>query len=138
MTTKTPHPSMLTRFPALTLTLAQARDVTGLDLVAATEVHGDQGKSYNEMEQESESKSHDSAREEAIRFFASLGYRLFPEGVGIRGIYTLADFVATKPNRSIFVEVLSDTNVRLETLKRKAQLQQYGEVCFVLFSGTKR
>jgi hypothetical protein len=131
-------PSMLSRFPGLTLTLAQARDITCLDLVAAAEVHRDQGKSYHEMEQESESKSHDSAREEAIGFVASLGYRMFPEGVGIRGIYTLADFVATKPNRSVFVEVLSDTNVTLETLKRKAQLQQYGEICFVLFSGTKR
>jgi hypothetical protein len=71
------------------------------------------------MEELSESKSHRSAREEGIDFFCSAGYRIFPEGIGVRGTYTLADFLAVRGNRTVFVEVLSDTNVNPETLQKK-------------------
>ncbi len=119
------------------LSLAQARALTGLDLVSARETNSDGGQSYHQMEEESESKSHQSAREEGIDFFCSIGYQVFPEGIGLYGTYTLADFLAIRGNRTVFVEVLSDTNVRAEVLQRKAQLQQHGELCFILFSGTK-
>lgn len=124
------------RYPVITL--ARARELTGLDLISARKIDSDQGQSYHQMEEESESKSHQSAREEGIGFFCSVGYQVYPEGVGVRGIYTLADFLAVRKNRTVFVEVLSDTNVKAETLQRKAQLQQHGELCFILFSGTKR
>jgi hypothetical protein len=120
------------------LSLAEARRITGRDLVSAREIASEEGKSYHQMEEDSESRSHQSARDEGIDFFCSVGYQVFPQGVGVRGTYTLADFLAIRGNRAVFVEVLSDTNVRAETLQRKAQLQQHGELCFVLFSGTKR
>jgi len=120
------------------ISIEQAREVTGLDLVSARTVAALDGHSYHELEQGSESKSHQSAREEAIEFFCSIGYEVFPEGVGVNGAYTLADFLAVRPGRVVFVEVLTDSNVTDETLQKKAQLQQHGELCFVLFSGTKR
>jgi hypothetical protein len=120
------------------LTLERARELTGLDLVSARETRSYDGQSYHQMEVESQSKSHQSTGEEGIDFFCSVGYQVFPEGVGVRGTYTLADFLAIRGNRTVFVEVLSDTNVRAETLQRKAQLQQHGDLCFILFSGNKR
>lgn len=120
------------------LSLVQARKRTGLDLVPARETNSYNGQSYHEMEEESQSKSHLSAKEEGIDFFCSVGYQVFPEGVGVCGTYTLADFLAIRGNRIVFVEVLSDTNIKAETLQRKSQLQQHGELCFVLFSGTKK
>lgn len=119
------------------LSLERARALTGLELVAAREILSYEGQSYHEMEEGSESKSHYAARQEGIDFFCSIGYRIFPEGVGIKGVFTFADFIAIRGNRLVFVEVLSDTNVKTETLKKKAQLQQYGELCFILFSGNK-
>jgi hypothetical protein len=89
------------------------------------------------MEQASESPSHRSAREKAIAFFLSRGYRVFSEGVGVKGIYTLADFIAIRPDeqRVVFVEVLSDTGLQAETVARKRGLQAFGELCFVVFRG---
>lgn len=129
-------PNDLSRFP--TLTLVEARQLTGLDLVAARDVKAEDGSSYHDMETQTESKSHDRVRGEGIGFFVSIGYRVFPEGVGVRGTYTLADFLAVRDGRIVFVEVLSDSNIKQETLQRKAQLQAHGELCFLLFSGTKR
>lgn len=119
------------------LSLTRARELTRLDLVSGREISPYSGQSYQQMEEDSESKSHRSAREEGIDFFCSVGYQVFPEGVGVRGTYTLADFMAIRGNRIVFVEVLSDANVHAETLQRKAQLQEHGELCFILFSGTK-
>ncbi len=125
------------RNPILSLDLA--RELTGLDLVAAREeISPFEGVSYHQMEEESASLSHQSARDQGIDFFCSIGYRVFPEGIGVRGIYALSDFLAIHGNRTVFVEVLSDTNIKPETLQRKAQLQQYGELCFILLAGTKR
>lgn len=119
------------------LSLAQARELTNLDLISGREISPNDKHSYHQMEELSESRSHRSACEEGIDFFCSVGYRIFPEGIGVRGTYTLADFLAVRGNRTVFVEVLSDSNVRPETLQKKAQLQQHGELCFILFSGTK-
>jgi len=119
------------------LSIEQARQLTHLDLVSGREIGPDDQHSYQQMEELSESKSHRSAREEGIDFFCSVGYRIFPEGIGVHGTYTLADFLAVRGTRTVFVEVLSDLNVNPETLQKKAQLQQHGELCFILFSGTK-
>ncbi len=123
-------------YPIMTIT--EAKTQTGLDLVPAREVNSDLGQTYHNMEEESESKSHASARMEGIKYFCSIGYQVFPEGVGVKGTYTLADFLAVRANRTVFVEVLSDTNIIEETLQRKSQLQKYGELCFIFFSGTRR
>jgi hypothetical protein len=120
------------------ITLEHARRATGLDLVSARETPTDDGFSYHDIEEESESPSHKSARDKGIGYFRSIGYHIFPEGVGVRGTYTFADFLAVRENRAVFVEVLSDTNIKTETLQKKAQLQGHGELCFILFSGTKR
>lgn len=128
--------SLRKKYP--TITLEQARELAGLDLVSARDITADSGQSYHQMEDESESKSHLTARDEGIGFFASIGYQIFPEGVGVRGVYTLADFLAIRGNRVVFVEVLSDTNIKADTIRRKRQLQSHGELCFILFSGTKR
>jgi hypothetical protein len=137
MSTITPEAGLhYSSYPVVTL--AKARELTGLDLVSAREINSNYGQSYHEMEGGSESKSHLSARDEGIKYFCSIGYHVFPEGVGVRGTYTLADFVAIREKRTVFVEVLSDTNVRKETLQKKAKLQNHGELCFILFSGTKR
>ena len=120
------------------LTLGQAKELTHLDLVSGREIGPDDEHSYQEMEVRSESNSHCSARDEAIDFLCSIGYRIFPEGIGVRGTYTLADALAVRGDRVVFLEVLSDTNVIAETLQRKAQLQQHGELCFILFSGTQK
>lgn len=120
------------------ISLSEARKFTGLDLISAREIDSTLGQTYHELEGNSESKSHQSAREQGISFFCSLGYKVFPEGVGVVGTYTLADFVAVRKHRTVFVEVLSDTNIKTEVLQRKALLQEHGELCFILFSGTKR
>lgn len=120
------------------ITLHRARQLTGLDLVSARETATGQGSSFHQIEEESESPSHKSARNEGICYFSSIGYHVFPEGIGVRGTYTFADFLAIQDNRVVFVEVLSDANIKPETLEKKAQLQKHGELCFILFSGTKR
>jgi hypothetical protein len=121
------------------VSLAQARELTHLDLVAARDVvNALDGRSYQQMEEESESKSHQSVRDQGIDFFCSVGFHVFPEGIGVHGTLTFADFLAIRGNRAVFVEVLTDTNVKAETWQRKAQLQKHGELCFILFLHTKR
>lgn len=119
------------------ISLEEAKAATRLDLVAARDIVSDEGRSLHDLESDSESESHRLARAAAIGFFRSIGYHIFPEGIGVRGVYTLADFLALRNNRTVFVEVLSDSNIRQETLGRKAQLQPHGELCFVVYSGTK-
>jgi hypothetical protein len=120
------------------ITLADARARTNLELVSAKEINSEAGASYYELEEKSQSNSHRSAREHGVAYFSAIGFDIFPEGVGVRGVYTLADFLAIRDSRTIFVEVLSDANILEETIGRKCQLQVHGEVCFIVFSGTKR
>lgn len=117
--------------------LDEAKRLTGLSLASAKDIVSETGLTYHELEEQSESKSHDTARQEAIRFFCSIGYRVYPSGIGVLGEYTLADFLAVRDNRVVFVEVLSDSNIKPETLDRKAKLQSYGELCFVFYCGNK-
>jgi hypothetical protein len=122
----------------LLISLAEAKARSGLDLVSADEIASGVGASYHEMEGQAESKSHRSAREHCIMYLSAIGYDIFPAGVGVKGTYALADFVAIRSSRTVFVEVLSDANVVEDTIAKKLQLQTHGELCFVLFSGTKR
>jgi len=115
----------------------EARGSSGLDLISAKDVISENGHTYHDLEEQTESNSHKVAREEAIKYFQSLGYLVYPYGIGIFGEYTLADFLAIKNDRVVFVEVLSDSNIKPETLERKAKLKKYGELCFVFFYGTK-
>jgi len=119
------------------INISEARHATGLDLVSAKEIVAENGSTYHELEEQTESKSHDVARKEAINYFCSIGYKVYPYGVGVSGDYTLADFLAIRESRIIFVEVLSDSNIKSETLARKSKLKKHGELCFVFFSGTK-
>jgi hypothetical protein len=125
------------RYPTV-ISIAEARQITGLDLLSARDLQSVDGRSYQEMEEQSESKSHQSAKKHGITYFLSIGYEVFPDGVGVRGTNTLADFLAVRKDRIVFVEVLSDTNISDITFTRKGQLQKFGELCFILFSGTKR
>lgn len=124
----------------LAITLEQASTMSRLELTSAREVHDAEGLSYHDKEVASESASHRVAREKAMGFFLSRGYHVFPEGVGVRGVYTLADFVALRPDegRLVFVEVLSDAGVTLTNALKKLQLQEFGELCLVVFSGGKQ
>jgi hypothetical protein len=121
-----------------TVSLAEARELTGLNLISSRDIRSEDGRTFFEMEEQSESKSHQSAKEHGVGYFVSIGWKVLPDGVGVRGTHTLADFLAIRTGRAVFVEVLSDANVKVETLQRKAQLQKHAELCFVLFSGTKR
>ena len=125
------------RYPSV-IGIAAARQITGLALVSARDIQSIDGRSYQEMEEQSESKSHQAAKKHGVWYFLSIGYQVFPDGVGVQGTNTLADFIAVRESRTVFVEVLSDTNVNDVTLKKKAQLQKFGEFCFILFAGTKR
>src|SRR5258708_7685426 len=120
------------------VTIAKARKLTNLDLVSARDISSSDGQSYHKMEQESESRSHESVKREGMDYFCSIGYQVFPEGIGIKNTYTLADFLALRANRAVFVEVLSDANIKDDTLRKKSRLQKQGELCFILFSGTRR
>lgn len=120
-----------------TINIREAREATSLNLVSSKDIVSPNGKTYHELEEQTESKSHDIAREEAIKYFFSIGYKIYPYGIGVYGEYTLADFMAIQGDRIVFVEVLSDSNIKSETLDRKSKLQNYGELCFVFFSGTK-
>jgi hypothetical protein len=120
------------------LTLEEAREIAALDLVSARDVKSESGHTYFEMEEATESPSHRSATEHGIQYFSSIGYRVFGEGVGVKGTNTLADFLAVRDARIVFVETLSDSNINEVTLARKARLRLQGELCFILFTGTKR
>lgn len=122
-------------YPIMTIT--EAKTQTGLDLVSAREVNSDLGQTYHNMEEESESKSHASARMEGIKYFCSIGYQVFPEGVGVKGTYTLADFLAVRANRTVFVEVLSDTNHRRNTSKEISTTEIRGVMLYLLLRNKK-
>ncbi|PQA89222.1 hypothetical protein [Hyphococcus luteus] len=124
----------------LRISLEQARKATGLDLVSTRDVISPQGLSYHQLETKSEGVAHCKAREDAIKWFTSRGYLVYPEGVGVAGVYTFADFLAVRAEngRTVFVEILSDAGVKPETIIRKRALQIHGELCFVLFVGKKQ
>jgi len=124
----------------LRILIEEARTATGLNLVAARDVLSPQHVSYHALEERTEGAAHRAARKDAIGFFISRGYQVFPEGVGIDGVFTLADFLAVRKEekRIVFVEILSDAGVTTETIARKRALQAHGELCFVIFVGKRK
>jgi hypothetical protein len=112
--------------------------MSSLDLVSAKDVELASGVNYQAMERDSESNTHRLGRTEGIKYFTSIGYSVYPSSVGVIGEFTLADFFATRDGRNVFVEVLTDGNIVEETFLRKSALKKYGELCFILMSGTKR
>lgn len=121
-----------------TISLTKARQITGLPLVSAKNEWSFTGRSYHEMEREAESPYHRAACKEGIELFTSFGYSIYPDGVGVEGTFALADFLAVRSGRTVFVEVLSDRNLSPSTLRTKAQLQQHGELCFILYAPNKK
>ncbi|MGO9244114.1 MAG: hypothetical protein ACLP0A_18300 [Verrucomicrobiia bacterium] len=117
------------------LTLGELRRTTGIPLVSAEVEKPGAGRSYKKLEKECESKTHREMREYGIRYFRRLGYRVFPEAVGVVGVFTFADFLAERPGRVVFVECLTDKNLTKEVLARKLGLQRFGEICFIVVGG---
>jgi hypothetical protein len=117
------------------LTLGTLRKTTGIPLISAEVEKPGAGKSYKALEKECESKTHREMREYGADYFQRLGYRIFPEAVGIEGVFTFADFLAVRPGRVVFVECLTDKNLKKEVLARKQGLQRFGELCFVVVGG---
>lgn len=117
--------------------LDEARKMTDLPLVSAAETLNHQGLSYQALEEKAESTAHADARLEAQKYFISRGFVIYPQGIGIEGVYTLADFLAIRGERVIFVEVLTDSALSEETLRRKLSLQEHAELCFIFLYGNK-
>jgi len=118
------------------ISLTEARAITGLDLVSGINIpFGD--SNYAHAETATESPVHRKAKEEGISFFTSFGYFVCPEAVGVVGAYTLADFLALRDGRTVFVEVLSDLNLSEETRAKKEQFLRYGELCYICMTGSK-
>lgn len=121
------------------ISLEEARAITGLRLSSARDAVSGAGVSYHELEIRTEGAAHKTARADAIRWFVSRGYHVFPEGVGVDGVFTFADFLAiqVETRRVVFVEILSDAGITPQTLARKRALQLHGGLCFIVFSGKK-
>jgi hypothetical protein len=118
------------------LTIEYLRERTGIKLVSSLiPTFRDGGQTYATLEQETESKTHREMRAYAIMQFHQLGYRIYPSGIGVEGIFTLADFLAFRDGRVVFVECLTDAKATPQDIERKLQLKQFGEVCFVVVSG---
>lgn len=119
------------------LTIKELRERAGIKFVSSDDVLKiPTGKSYKTLENENESKTHDYMRNYGIEYFKRLDYQIYPEGIGIEGIYTFVDFLAFKDDRIVFVECLMDNNITDETICRKSQLSAFGELCFVVVGGS--
>lgn len=116
--------------------IKEAKKQTRINLVAADSIPFEDS-TYAKREKETQSKAHANAVIEGIKLFRSLGYKIYPHAVGVKGVYTLADFLAVQGGRIIFVECLTDNNLKPDTIKRKKQLQEHGELCFICMTGSK-
>jgi len=118
------------------LTIERLRKMTGIKLVSsAIPSFADSGQTYASLEQQTESKTHREMRTHAIAHFERLGYQIYPDGIGVEGVFTLADFVAFRRGRIVFVECLTDAKAATHDVERKMQLSEFGEVCFVVVGG---
>jgi hypothetical protein len=118
------------------LTIEYLRKKTAIKLVSSViPTFTDEGQTYADLEQRTESKTHREMREHAITHFERLGYQIYPSGVGVEGVFTLADFLAFRNGRVVFVECLTDAKATMQDIERKMQLKQFGEVCFVVVGG---
>lgn len=119
------------------LRIAYLRKKTGIKLVsAAIPSFADGSQTYAALEQETESKTHREMRTHAIKHFEKLGYQIYPGGIGVEGVFTLADFLAFRDGRVVFVECLTDAKATSQDIERKMQLRRSGELCFVVVGGT--
>jgi len=120
------------------VTIDSLREKTGTSFVAARDViQIASGVNYQSLEYEVESRTHRLALERACNWFISIGYNVFPEGIGVEGEFTFADFLAIRDNRIVFVECLTDYNTNKDVVAKKTVLSNYGEICFVLISSIK-
>jgi hypothetical protein len=118
------------------LTIEYLRKKTGIKLVSsAIPTFADASQTYAALEQETESKTHREMRAHTIAHFEHLGYQIYPKGIGVEGVFTLADFLAFRDGRMVFVECLTDAKATTQDIERKMRLKQFGEVCFVVVSG---
>src|ERR1035438_7047741 len=112
------------------LTIEKLKKATGIDFVSdiVAPFYSD-GTNYRNLQKDSESKTHLEMRNHAITYFQKLGYDIYPNGIGVRGVYALADFLAYRKDRVIFVECLTDAKAKQEEIEKKQLLKQFGEVC---------
>jgi len=89
------------------------------------------------MERATESPTHARLRELAIEVFEIYGYQVYPSGIGVRDTFAMADFLAVRDHRTIFVEVLTDAKATPNDLRQKQQLAQHGELAFVFIGNLK-
>lgn len=88
---------------------------------------------YNELQDRTQSSLHAEMLDSSVDYFLLKNYNVYKGGVGVKGIYTFADFVAEKHDKLIFGECLTGTSLKkADTLNKKLQLAQYGKMFFVI------
>ncbi|GBE56945.1 hypothetical protein BMS3Bbin16_01159 [archaeon BMS3Bbin16] len=119
------------------ISIKELQEKTGIKFVSSGDViKTPTKKSYKTLEIESESETHTYMKKLGIEYFDRLDYKIYPEGIGVKGVFTFADFLAYKEGRIVFVECLMDNNINVETIMRKSQLSEFGEMCFVIVGGS--
>jgi hypothetical protein len=92
-----------------------------------------EGRSRAEEERRAESFQHNSAVDTLVGLLRRVGYRVYPGGVGLAGVYAMADLLAVRDDGLLFVECLTKSAIaRGQHLKKRA-LAERVPFCFVGF-----
>lgn len=102
-----------------------------LDLKFLDELKVD-GVSRSVQERRSESYYHNDYVRGMVGVLRRLGWRVYPGGVGIAGVYAMADLLAIDGDDFLFVECLSKTSVqKFSAHLKKRELAMRVPFCFV-------
>lgn len=117
-------------FGAGTLTMDEVRQRIKLPLVFVEELKvGNEGRA--EFERRTESRRH----KELVRSMAGelrrLGYEVYAGGVGISGVYVLADLLAVDGEKLLFVECLTTASIQKGGHLKKLELARRVPLCLV-------
>ncbi len=89
------------------------------------------GRSRAEEERRSESSKHNTAVDTMVGLLRRVGYQVYPGGVGLAGVYAMADLLAVRDDGFLFVECLTKSAVARGHHLKKRDLAERVPFCFV-------
>ena len=89
---------------------------------------------YDKLQSHTQSDDHASMCEYAVNNYLDIGYRVYPNGVGLKQVRNaFVDFLAEKDGQVVFGESLTKKTIQQAgTLEKKLQFTKFGKMCFVI------
>jgi hypothetical protein len=87
---------------------------------------------YSELERIAETNTHRDMKRLVVSRATATGFGVYPDGIGVQGVYTFADLLVADGRSIAFVECLTAHSATRQTVQKKMQLAHHAPLVFVV------